>query len=245
VNLDLYSRVLWRFRALMLAGLGLALLLSVFSYAKLEFHGGLPHLVPRKAEIFSAQARLFVTTPGFPWGNAQEKFVDTGGSPSAVGDPGRLTSVATLYAQLATSDVVRRGALARSKVKGKISAQVESTQIGTLLPVIDVQAAAPSASGSMKLAEAAANAFQAWVTKQQAAAHIPDSQRVIVQMIARPAKPTVLVPRKATLSIVLFLIVLMVFTAAAFVLDNLRPEPRTFLARSGAVDPLDELKRAA
>jgi len=233
VNLQIYTRVLWRFRYLMVAGLVLAVVIAIVSYAT------------SASALYQAEARLFVTAPGFPIGTAQQKVVDTGGTPTAIGDPSRLTDVASLYAELASSDTVRRAALAGSGLTGKITAQVESTPVETLVPVVDVQAAVHSYQGSITLAERAARAFQQWVTRQEVAAKIPSSQRVLVQLIAKPDKPTVLVPKKKTLPIALFLIVLIVFIAAAFVLENLRPEPRTLLARNAALAPVDELQRAA
>ena len=167
MSLQLYTRVLWRFRYLVAGGFALAVVIAIVSYATTP------------SATYQAEARLFVTSPGFPIGTAQERFVNTGGTPTAIGDPTRLTDVASLYAELASSDVVRRAALAGSPVKGKITAQVESTPIGTLLPVVDVQAAVHSYGGSMILAERAARAFQRWVTKSWTAGLAPSTRSFI------------------------------------------------------------------
>jgi len=93
VDLDLYARVLWRHRFLVLGGVALACALAVFSIARVTWEDGRPRLQYRSGEVWESGSRVQVTTPGFPEGSGQVDVV-------------RLSSVAEVYAGLATSDEV-------------------------------------------------------------------------------------------------------------------------------------------
>jgi hypothetical protein len=228
LNLQPYTRVLWRFRLLIATGFVLAVVLALLSYSN--------------TEVWGAQARVLLTTTGFPWGATQPASAIAKGV-TATNDPSQLGNVATLYAQLANGDAVRRLALPESfahKTKDKINAQVEYTQNGSPLPVIDIQASTQAEADAVPLANRAAASFQSWVSLQEQAAHIPPSQRVIIQVLARADKPTVVTPRKKTLPIVVFIAVMTAFVGSAFLLENLRPSPEAVVAGSLALKPAGE-----
>jgi hypothetical protein len=237
VSLPLYTRVLWRFRFLVTLGFLLATLLAIVSYAHVHLNGRHLQLTPRKAEVWSAEARLFVTSPGFPWGTTTQEYATTNGGPVPIGDPTRLASLAVLYSDFASRDAVRQIALRDSPVKGKISAEVETTLAGTPTQVIDLQAAAATEHDSVVLAGRAVKALQVWVAGQQRAAGTPKRDRVLVQLLTKPAKPMLIVPRKKTLSIVAFIAVMTAFIGLAFVLENMRPSPESLIERHTAPAP--------
>jgi hypothetical protein len=229
--LQLYLRVFWRFRALLVVGLVAAIALSVLSYASVHFRHGSLQLTPRKAIVWTAEARVLITTAGFPWGTAAQEYTPTQGGPSAVGDPTRLANLGMLYAELAGSDTVRHLAIGHRKLTGKVTSQVEFTPTGAVLPVVDISSQTNSAPDAILLANRAVSAFQSWVSHQEQTADISPKSRVVVQVLTRPDKPTILVPRKKTLPIVVFLAVMLAFLGMTLVLENLRPNLRTIAAR--------------
>ena len=235
MSLQLYTRVLWRFRYLVLCGFIIATALAVVSYAHVSFSGGHARLTPRKAEVWNAETRLLLAPHGFPQGAYAQPNSPTG--PSF--NPDYLATLAVTYAEYAGSDAVRRLALRNSPVKGTISADVESTLAGLPTQVIDLQVASGSAHGAMTLSGRATDALQQYVSEQQRAYGTPTDKRVVLDVLTKPAKPTLLVPRKKTLSIVAFIAIMTAFVGLAFVLENMRPGPESLIARriSAAPEP--------
>src|SRR5688572_29756916 len=114
VDIQLYLRVLWRFRLLVAAGFTLAVVLALLSFARVSFENGLgpPKLTYREQEKWVSYSTLYVTQPGFPWGYSVIKQPDpdeqletrTKQIAPEFADPTRFASLAVLYAYLATSD---------------------------------------------------------------------------------------------------------------------------------------------
>ena len=67
MDLQLYARVLWRFRFVVAVGTALAIGLAFMSYYKVSFSDGVS-VTYREGEVWRSDATLFVTQPGFPWG---------------------------------------------------------------------------------------------------------------------------------------------------------------------------------
>ena len=68
MDLQLYLRVLSRFRVLIFGGLFLAFVLAVFSYVRVGLSNGSPKLAYRQTQLFQSDSKVFVTQKGFPWG---------------------------------------------------------------------------------------------------------------------------------------------------------------------------------
>ncbi len=105
MNLELFARVLWRFKYVVAGGFVVALLLAVLTVAKL------PSFKPRTTTVYGSSATLLITQSGFPWGSAVQQYAlpgRKGQDPVPAGDLTRLTALANLYVQLANSDVIKR-----------------------------------------------------------------------------------------------------------------------------------------
>jgi hypothetical protein len=252
VDLSVYGRVIWRFRYLILAGLFLAAALSVLSFARVSFAGGTPELKYRKADVWEAKSTLLITQAGFPWGRAIQGFLpgdpETGKPPVPVGDTSRLSSLASLYAQLASSDAVQAIMYSSGRVRGAMSAAPEvnlapqgSGMPSTQLPMISIQGTALTAADAVATASQGTRAFLTFLQHRQAAAGIPQSDRVVMQVLRQPTSAVLVSNRKKTLPIVVFLSVMIAVLGLAFILENLRPRIRPL----STVDPVADIRRSA
>jgi capsular polysaccharide biosynthesis protein len=215
VDLALYGRVLWRFKYLVFGGLILAVVLAVLSTATVKFNGG-PSLKYRKPQTYQSSRTVLITQRGFPWGNANFDGQLTG----------RLSALPAFYAQLVTSaPVLTRLGLTGAR-EGSVSAKPVvdlTTGYGVPLPLLRIYAQSTSPGGAIALADRASKVFISYIAQQQEASRIPENSRTVLQ-IADPVQPaTVLTPRKKTLPIMVFILVLSAAVGTAFVLENLRP----------------------
>ena len=231
MDLRLYLRVLWRFRLLVAAGLLCALTLAFFSVMRVSADG----IEYRQTQLWGANMRLLVTQKGFPEGRLYAQTPSESGEvvdqPSALGipiaDPGRFNALAILYAELASSDPVRQLMLRDGPFAGKVVARaMRDEQSGTPLPLIDVTAVSSSPRGAVALALRSAAALDAFIAAQQRANDVPPTDRVVVETIVRPRGATVFQPRSKTMSIVVFLAVMLATIGLAFLLENMRPRRR-------------------
>ena len=67
MDLNLYLRVLWRFRLIVVVGFVLAITVAFASVAKVGADGSLS-ISYRQQPTWQGTTRLFVTQQGFPWG---------------------------------------------------------------------------------------------------------------------------------------------------------------------------------
>src|SRR5689334_21399518 len=137
----MYGRVLWRFRLIVAAGFVLALMLAFLSVVRVGPHG----VRYRHSELWSTTMRMLVTQRGAPEVRlyAQEPVTPSSPTPSSadrgipVADPARFNSLALLYAQLASSDPVRRLAHHGTRIRGQILATaLRDSESGVMLPLI-------------------------------------------------------------------------------------------------------------
>jgi hypothetical protein len=239
VDLRLFAGVLWRFKFLVAAGLVLAVVLAVLSVCSVSTDG----VAYRKPVLWSSTTRIGVTQEGFPWGRllVPEELgrPENGVVPQA--DPNRLNTLAALYAELATSDPVRRlmaqrGTIPLCEQEGASAAGTSPEKCGKLaatpvvvgdnrvaLPFIDLTATAPSAKKAMKLAQDGADAFGTYIRTQQIANNVPADDRVIVEQLVEPKRAEVARPRSKTMPVVVFLAVMLATIGLAFLLENMRP----------------------
>lgn len=242
MDLLLYGRVLWRFRFLVAVGTALALALAVLSYYKVSLDGG-PVLSPRKQEIWQAQSTLFLTQPGFPAGRTEQPLIlkkvgDQETPVAKYADPGRFTGLAALYARLANGDEVRRRVeRGNGTPNGDYAAiPVADTSYGAVnpLPMISIFGTAPTPREALEITRKATTTFVSYFTAEQQAATIPNEQQVHLELLNSAGQTQLIVPRKKTLPIVVFLAGLFATVALTFVLENARP--RRVLIRAEAGD---------
>ena len=231
MDLQLFGRVLWRFRALVGVGLAVAFLLAILSYTKLGVDdNGLPTLTYREPEQYVSYSTIFVTQKGFPWGK-----LSAGGEAGV--DPARLTSLAVIYSQLALSDQVRKIMLRKGPIEGTIETAAVTASRDDALPLVRIAAIAPSATKAQTLAARETEALRTYISNQQRANAIRPQNRVVLEVVSRPSQPTLYEARGKTRPIVVFLAVAIAFCALAFVLENLRLDPPGVLGRPGTGAP--------
>ena len=228
MDFQLYARVLWRFRLLVVCGLLLATTLAMLSIVRVSSDG----LKYRETELWSSSTRLIVTQQGFPWGRllAQDPSLSAEAAQSLgipLADPNRLNNLTILYAELATADPVLRLMRRDGPIGGKILATPVVVQDGRYtLPLIDVIAISTSPQGAMRLASRSAKAFETYLTDQQRLNDVPKADRVVVQQVERPRGADIYRPRSKTMPIVIFLAVMFATVGLAFLLENIRPPAR-------------------
>lgn len=230
MDLQLYLRVLRRFRLLVIGGLVLAMTLAFLAYVRVSFAGGTPQLSYRKAEVWQSMTTLYLTQKGFPDGRTTLPYKG-GASPNqpavpVFGDPGRFSSLTLLYAEFANSDAVRQMTLGKSRINAAISAVAQfplGSSSSTPLPILQFSGMAPTPAEAEEVGARGVRALQKYIETKQDLARIATSDRVSVEVLTRPKAPTLLVPRKKTLPIAVFMATMVVVVGLAFLLENLRP----------------------
>jgi hypothetical protein len=223
VDFQLYGRVLWRFRLIVAAGLILAVAAAGLSVIRVSSSG----VSYRQTEVWSSTARLGVTQYGFPWGRlfAQSPVTGTEGKDQIpVANPDRFNALAVLYAELATSDPVRRLMLRRGVMRGEIIATaLRDSESGTQLPLIEMTGLAESPQEAVALTSRGVLALQTYLEEEQRSNGVPALDRVVLQEVVEPTEAEVFQPRSKTMPVVIFLAVMFATVALAFLLENLRP----------------------
>lgn len=239
MDLNLYLRVLWRFRLLVAAGVVLALALATLSYLRVSVDG----VSYRESEQWASFATIFVTQEGFPLGRSvydeSLPVTPSSGQPDAgeegsqgyvprFADPSRFSTYAQLYARLAGSDLLKRQMSRNAPLRGSISATAgtDPRNPGIILPLVELQAIAPNAVDARETVERGARALLGYVAREQAANEIDPSKRVILRMLNDASPPVRIVSRSMTKPVFIFLAVMIAVSALAFLLENLRPAAR-------------------
>jgi hypothetical protein len=246
VDLPLYLRVIWRFRVLVALGMLIAISLALLATVRVSTTA--PYFSYRQSQVFSSEARVFVTQQGFPWGYAAPPTVTTG-TPAAdaaaeakllgskqFADPTRFPGLAVLYAYLAVSDPVKRIMLRQGPVHGTVMASpVISTQsgYGTTLPLVAIAGTGKTPQDAVLTTIRATNAFKMFLQEQQARNRIPAANRVLLTVITKADPPALVKGRSKTLPVVVLVTVLLGVVGLVFMLENMRPRIR----------PVDDVKR--
>jgi hypothetical protein len=236
MDLQLYIRVIWRFRFLVLGGMILALLLAFASIARFSFDGG-PSVTFREKEKWVSVGTLLVTEPDFPIGRSvfEEEVPPVGTDRPQTYTPKfapstRFIDLANTYAELVTSDAVREIMLRDGPLRGLVESTplVATNGSDAPLPMISIRGLASSPEGAVLVAQRANKAFQEYLDNQQDRGGVPTSQRAVLTQVRQPSPATtvMLEGRSKTVPIVVFLTVMLAVIGLAFILENLRPRVR-------------------
>lgn len=245
MDLQLYSRVLWRFRLLVLGGLLLAVALAFFSYVNVKFDGGKPSFQYRDNEQWESAATLEVASNSFIAGQSVDPetlsaLESSGRSPKEIRElfenanvgnfsNADVLNIATLQLiRLAMSDDVRRLILkdGGGPIRGALQTfPVESGE--AQVPFINFSAVATAPGEAISLARRHVAAFKKYVRERQDQAKIDPDQRVVLHTTNQAASANLLEGRKKTRPIIVFLAVMTAVIGLVFVLENLRPRVRT------------------
>jgi hypothetical protein len=237
MDVVLYGRVLWRFRLIVAAGLLLGFVLAILSYYSVSFSGGKPSLTPRKEQVFQAEGTMLLTA-------------GTRDTPLPGAEYGTLTGYAPYFAQLANSDAVKARMVAMNGGKPLAGAAktvpAADTSYGNVtgIPGLSFFGTAADPGEARRVTRLAMSAFTAYFHEQQALAELKPGQRVNLRVVDVPDRTLLIVPRKKTLPIVVFLAITFVTIALAFVLENARPGIRMLVAEEPET-PIKGVRRSA
>jgi hypothetical protein len=188
-----FWRVARRHRTIVVVGIALTFIAMLLVLFKPSFWT----LERRSPAVYQATSTLFVTQSGFPWGrSALAEYL----KPSGVGntefavprfaDPSRMEYLASLYAELALSDSVRRsversGFLRENDEDEEYSARPLLATEEDALPLIEIAGVSRSQSRAVELANTAALALRRYVTRQQTINEVSERTRVVLPVLVR------------------------------------------------------------
>jgi hypothetical protein len=237
MDLQVYLRVLYRFRVLVVGGVLLAALLAISSYVSIG-PGGVSY---REHQQWEALSTVSIDSNSFILGRAVQpevlRALQQAEDPQAIentledanpadfADIGYLTSLATIYQVLATSDDVlsRIRADGQGPIRGALQTFPVLAGGDAPVPMITFSAIASTPEEATSLAHRHLKAFKAFVENRQNASDIPTDERVVVNVLKEPVSANLLEGRKKTRPILIFLTGLIAVIGLAFVLENLRP----------------------
>jgi hypothetical protein len=242
MDVNLYLRVLWRFRVLAAIGLLLATALALAALVKVSFDDGL-QVSYRGSEQWSSSSSIFVTQQGFPLGRSiYDEVVPVGGQGGSAdgtlpdassyvprfADPSRFSSYAQLYARLAASDLLKQRMLRDGPLQGSVGAAAgtDPRNPGIVLPLVEIQGIAATADAARTTAARATSALVGYVEQEQTANEIAKNRRIILRVLNEPSTPVLLAPRSKTRPVFIFAAVLIAVAGLIFLLENMRPQPR-------------------
>jgi hypothetical protein len=229
MDLALYTRVLSRFRVLVVGGVVLACLLAFFSYAKVSMVHGSLKLGYRQAETWQSTTRLLITQPGFQIGKLSLGNPDpTATTTNPIVSPGYLASLAPSYEQIGNSDAVR--AMFKRDDKGRATMTVAAEYGGSNntepTGVLDVNGLGTTPADAGRASQRGTAVLIDYVRQEQCLNGVAAANRVQLEVLNKAAQAVVLVGRKKTLPIVIFVAVMTAAIGLAFMLENLRPRVR-------------------
>ena len=243
MDMQLYARVLWRWKFVVVIGLLAAVALTFLSMFKLPTNG---RLTARKHSEYASYATLFVTQQGFPSGRLGLSPLTATGSTGAanpqqapqtaprpateqLADLSRLTSLAIIYSHLVTSDPIRAIMLRSGPINGTLQAAAlpAAQNSSEALPLISIAAITDSADGAITLARNASSALVSYIEQEQTKNAVPTSDRVELTVLNRPYQAKVYQRPSKTLPVAIFLTVLVATIGLAFICESLRPRIRT------------------
>jgi capsular polysaccharide biosynthesis protein len=229
VDLMAFWNVLKRHRRLTVIGLCAAVALALVAMVKPTTSG----VSWRTPPVYQAKTTLFVTEPGFPWGRST-----LGENQQAEGDlVSRMEFLASLYAQIAESDVIER---AVSRQFGILEPEYQAAPItgveGRPLPLVELTAFETSPDGAVALANGISGALRTYLTREQASNDITGKDRVELRVLEDAREAEVFKGVRLTRPVMLLLLGLMLTVGAAFIVDNVGGGRRSAEAHAGEAE---------
>lgn len=236
MDFKLFGAVVKRYKRMVIAGVVLAVVLSVLSYGTPSLKGGMPTVVPRGAEIWQGEAEILISQAGFPYGRAVTQVTPANGStPSQpIGDYNYMASLSSVYAALANSTSVQHQAATQAGVTlcpstqpcGSLqSAEVDDISDGAPLPLFTVTSSAPTAAAAAKIAVSTLTILRDDIAQQQNASGTPADQRVQLQTIKSGSPATLAKGPSKTVPILVLFAIVSASIALAFIRNNHSEEP--------------------
>jgi preprotein translocase subunit Sec61beta len=216
MDIALYVRVLRRHRRVVGAGFVFAILVTALAVVRVDPASGT--ISRRGQEQWVSYSRVFVTQPGFPYGELRTRGKD----------PATLAANAVFYSNLAMTDAVLKSAFGAAGPGGQVEAApvLASSFSNDALPIISIAGIGPSAGAAERIARLETQGLISYVESQQADAKISPNNRVVLQVINRPHAAVLRQARSTTVPVVVFLTLMMAVIGVAFLLENVRPAIR-------------------
>jgi hypothetical protein len=236
MNLARHASVLWRFRRVTAVGVVLGISLAIFA----GYHVGSNGLTPRGTSTYSAVSSIWVTQAGFPEGRVVLPQEPIGGSvastedPEAANkaddtptfaDPGRLSALGDFYSKLLTSDVVLSRVPGHPPAGAVEASPFASSQGGLLLPVIQLTTMGPTAEAAQRTNLEVYKALRGYLDEEANRNDIKKSDLVELKVLVAPTIGLVSRP-KPTMSILVFILVMLGTLAVTHLLEALRNRKR-------------------
>lgn len=228
MDLLTYWRVVRRQSRIILLGLVLTFAAAAFALLHISSSG----VEFRSPAQYVGKSTLLVTQPGFPWGRS-----------SSADDPARVEYLAGLYAELAESSVVAKRVLGKNAPVGD---DYEVTTLrspdGRPLPLIEISGISSSSTRAVSLANRVATRLRAYVAAQQRQNKIRERSRIILPVVTRAEKASILRGLKMTSAVMIALLGVIGTLFAAFTIDNVRRQ-RALAAEALEDAPIEDEPR--
>jgi hypothetical protein len=219
MDLRTHSGVIWRWRVLFAVGIALALMFTFFSYYKVSFADGLTH---RQEVTWQSAEMLQLTQPGCEYCRAV---------PAETTNLAWLTTLTTVYAQIANGDALRRQVfLGRPRTDANyIAAPVQDPVTPGQSQFLTFAGTATSPVEAVRIARRATSTFLNYLDTQSQDAGVSRNERVVLKVVtkARLATARVVEDRKKTIPIIVFLSILVMTFVVTYALENLYPRAST------------------
>ena len=237
MDLSRHLAVLWRFRVVTAIGVALAILLAVLAAYKPSANG----LEKRGNPTYSSASRLLVTQAGFPEGRVVLPAPPLGEAPrpDRVGfaDPARFMALADLYTKLILSDEVRRR-IPEHPTPAQVDANpIASVSGSPILPIIELNTKAGSASAARDLNIHTVAALQGLLRRRQATNDIPVGERVQIGVLNAPSPGVLASSPSHTASILALLLCLIGTIAVTHLLEAIRLRREDTVKEEAVEDP--------
>jgi hypothetical protein len=239
MDLRRHIQVLWRFKAIVVGGVVLGVVMAILASFSVSFSGG-PKLEWRSDQTFGSVSTLFVTQTGFPWGRVTlpEPALVPGADPTAATQttpetteektrreyaaPERFSDLAVVYSYLARSDQVRALIRPEPAPDQIVITPIQNPSTGAGLPLLLIETHAKGQELAVKVNEASIEALRQYLREQQDEAEIPDGARVRIQVLNPPMPAGVTEGRTYMGSVIALILCIAGAIALAYLLENLR-----------------------
>ena len=238
MDLRRHIQVLWRFKAIVIGGVVLGVVMAILASFSVSFSGG-PKLEWRSDQTFGSVSTLFVTQTGFPWGRVTlpEPALLPGADPAVTqpdpatmdektrreyAAPERFSDLAVVYSYLARSDQVRALIRPQTAPDQILITPIQNPSTGAGLPLLLIETHAPSQEMAVKVNEASIEALRQYLREQQDEADIADGARVRIQVLNPPMPAGVTEGRTYMGSVIALILCIAGAIALAYLLENLR-----------------------
>jgi hypothetical protein len=255
MNLYRHINVLSRGRAIVAAGLLVAIAMAMLACFKVSLDGG-PKLTWRKPETWSSQTKLMITQPGFPEGRSVlpgsvdgatqkgdqfQQPVDEKGKKIDFADPSRFAYLAWIYAHFLMGDEVRT--MIQHRPPGMLILADPLTAGGNLsaatLPLIALTTQAETKTDALRLNSEVSQALEGYLHRQQQQTQTPTSDRVVVSTVDR-TDPVLIKGHSPDLGVIAFLMVMAAALSLVYIRENLRVQKREAEAAAATDFPFDQ-----